>query len=399
MTYVTCPILRYRPAVVAQQAATLQLLSDGRFTLGLGAGENLNEHVIGEGWPPVAVRHEMFAEAVQIIKELLAGDGYTDLPRSVLRRRRRQDLGPARGRRADRHRGVRGAVGRAGRRVRRRADRHRAQARARPRCSTQAGGGSKDRVGQLPISYGTDKAAAVTRAHQLFRWFGLGWKVNADLPGTAGFDAASQFVREEDVASGIPCGDDVEAVIEAGQGVRRGRVHPPGAGADRRRPAGALPGVDPARADACLARGLRLLTQGPDPGFRYRKPGSDAGRGRRGGRGRGGPAGRSRPARTVNSRPASGWAARAASSSPCTEVLITSRSPAKAQLVVFCTPGTSTTASSSPAGEYRRTWPPPHSAVQTHPSSSTVSPSATPSGSSVKSRSTRRSPNCPRARS
>ena len=49
MTYVTCPTMRYHPAVVAQKAATLQLLADGRFTLGLGAGENLNEHVIGGG--------------------------------------------------------------------------------------------------------------------------------------------------------------------------------------------------------------------------------------------------------------------------------------------------------------------------------------------------------------
>src|SRR6201995_4558657 len=47
MTYVTCPTIRYHPAVVAQKAATLQLLSDGRFTLGLGAGENLNEHIVG----------------------------------------------------------------------------------------------------------------------------------------------------------------------------------------------------------------------------------------------------------------------------------------------------------------------------------------------------------------
>jgi G6PDH family F420-dependent oxidoreductase len=78
-----------------------------------------------------------------------------------------------------------------------------------------AGGAGKRRIGQLPISYGTDKDAAVKRAHSLFRWFGLGWKVMADLPGTAGFDAATQFVREEDVAEGIPCGDDVEAVLQA----------------------------------------------------------------------------------------------------------------------------------------------------------------------------------------
>src|SRR5579875_2233276 len=48
MTYVTCPTVRYHPAVVAQQAATLALLSDGRFRLGLGSGENLNEHVVGQ---------------------------------------------------------------------------------------------------------------------------------------------------------------------------------------------------------------------------------------------------------------------------------------------------------------------------------------------------------------
>src|SRR3954447_13096970 len=74
MTYVTCPIMRYHPAVVAQKAATVGVLSDGRFTLGLGAGENLNEHVVGRGWPSVDVRHEMFAEAVEIIRALFSGD-------------------------------------------------------------------------------------------------------------------------------------------------------------------------------------------------------------------------------------------------------------------------------------------------------------------------------------
>ena len=56
MTYVTCPTMRYHPAVVAQKAATVQLLADGRFTLGLGSGENLNEHVVGEGWPTIKTR-------------------------------------------------------------------------------------------------------------------------------------------------------------------------------------------------------------------------------------------------------------------------------------------------------------------------------------------------------
>ncbi|WP_236008579.1 TIGR03557 family F420-dependent LLM class oxidoreductase [Actinomadura physcomitrii] len=74
MTFVTCPIMRYHPAVVAQKAATVGILSDGRFTLGLGAGENLNEHVVGRGWPSADVRHAMFAEAVEIIRALFSGD-------------------------------------------------------------------------------------------------------------------------------------------------------------------------------------------------------------------------------------------------------------------------------------------------------------------------------------
>jgi G6PDH family F420-dependent oxidoreductase len=75
MTYVTCPTIRYHPAVVAQKAATVQILSEGRFRLGLGAGENLNEHVVGERWPAVGVRHEMLSEAVEIIRALFEEDG------------------------------------------------------------------------------------------------------------------------------------------------------------------------------------------------------------------------------------------------------------------------------------------------------------------------------------
>src|SRR4051812_5324081 len=73
MTYVTCPTIRYHPAIVAQKAATVQILSGGRFRLGLGAGENLNEHVVGKRWPAVGERHEMLVEAVEIISRLFDG--------------------------------------------------------------------------------------------------------------------------------------------------------------------------------------------------------------------------------------------------------------------------------------------------------------------------------------
>jgi G6PDH family F420-dependent oxidoreductase len=77
------------------------------------------------------------------------------------------------------------------------------------------GGKGKPRIGQLPVSFDHDRDAAIERAHDQFRWFGGGWKVNAELPGTAAFAAASQFVTEDDVAKSIPCGDDPQAVKDA----------------------------------------------------------------------------------------------------------------------------------------------------------------------------------------
>ena len=74
-TGVTCPSIRYHPAIVAQAAATVALLSDGRFTLGVGSGEQLNEHIVGRGWPSVTERHEVFREALEIIRLLWSG-GY-----------------------------------------------------------------------------------------------------------------------------------------------------------------------------------------------------------------------------------------------------------------------------------------------------------------------------------
>lgn len=70
----------------------------------------------------------------------------------------------------------------------------------------------------MPISWDEDRDAAVRRAHRLFRWSLGGWKVTAELPGTAAFDSASSTVREDDVADQIPCGNDVDAVVKAATG-------------------------------------------------------------------------------------------------------------------------------------------------------------------------------------
>src|SRR5438067_2195489 len=62
-TGVTCPLIRIHPAIVAQAAATSAAMMPGRFMLGLGTGENLNEHIVGQGWPPAATRLDLLREA------------------------------------------------------------------------------------------------------------------------------------------------------------------------------------------------------------------------------------------------------------------------------------------------------------------------------------------------
>jgi G6PDH family F420-dependent oxidoreductase len=213
MTYVTCPIMRYHPAVVAQQAATVQLLSGNRFTLGLGAGENLNEHVVGRGWPPVNVRHEMLVEATQIISALFDG-GYVNFAGEHFRvdSAKLWDLPDIR---------VPIAVAVSGAQsVERFAPLADAMIAVEPDASlcegwTAAGNPEAPRIAQLPVCWDDDRGAAVRRAHEQFRWFAGGWKVNAELPGPAGFEAATQFVTEDDVAENIPCGNDVDALVSA----------------------------------------------------------------------------------------------------------------------------------------------------------------------------------------
>ena len=82
------------------------------------------------------------------------------------------------------------------------------------------GGAGKPAVGQLGVCYGTETAAAAKLAHDQFRWFGLGWKVNPELSSPVNFAAATAYVREDDVASAIPHGPDLEPYVESIQAFR-----------------------------------------------------------------------------------------------------------------------------------------------------------------------------------
>jgi G6PDH family F420-dependent oxidoreductase len=217
-TYVTCPTMRYHPAVVAQQAATLQILADGRFTLGLGSGENLNEHVVGKGWPTIRRRQDMLREAIQIIRELWSGEivdwrgeyfevdsaRLWDIP----------DVPVAIAAAVSGQKSVDTFAPLADHLIAVEPDADLVDSWHDARRATGLPGDVRV-VGQIPISWDPDRDAAIARAHEQFRWFGGGWQVNADLPTTAGFAGATQFVRPEDVADSIPCGPDLDAIVDA----------------------------------------------------------------------------------------------------------------------------------------------------------------------------------------
>ncbi|MET8558765.1 TIGR03557 family F420-dependent LLM class oxidoreductase [Streptomyces sp. NPDC004959] len=214
-TGVTCPTVRYHPAIIAQAAATLALVSDGRFTLGVGAGERLNEHVTGEGFPnSVPERHARLREALEIIRLLWRG-GYQsyhgrhlrlddarvfDLPRTPpviavaasgpLSARIAAELGD--GLFATEPKG--GMVD-----------------------AYRAAGGDGPRYAEVPMAWAADEHTAAQAALQTSRWAVTGWKVMSELPNPANFEAATATVREEDILSQFACGADPERYIEVAQ--------------------------------------------------------------------------------------------------------------------------------------------------------------------------------------
>ncbi|MCX4632996.1 TIGR03557 family F420-dependent LLM class oxidoreductase [Streptomyces sp. NBC_01443] len=212
-TLVTCPTMRLHPAITAQAAATSSRLLDGRFALGVGTGEALNEHVLGDRWPPFAERAEMLEEAVELMRELFTG-------RQVSHRGRHYTVENARLYTAPRGRlpvlvsafGPKAAelAGRIGDGFVLMGPDEEAMGRFRA-----AGGEGKPVIGGLKVCWGEDREKAVDTAHRLWPTEQLPGELNQILPTPAHFEQASRLVTRRQVSENIPCGDDVEEHVAA----------------------------------------------------------------------------------------------------------------------------------------------------------------------------------------
>jgi coenzyme F420-dependent glucose-6-phosphate dehydrogenase len=219
-TGVTCPIIRYHPAIIAQAAATSAALLPGRFFLGLGTGEALNEHIVGTRWPPYDVRAEMLEESVEIIRALWTGENvdhhgrhftvenarlYTlpDTPPPIVIAAAGQAAATLAGRLGD------GLINFT-------ADRSVVEAfEASGRSGGPASNGPRPRYLQVNVCWAKDEAEARRTAHRLCPTVALKGNLNVELPTPSHFEQAIEMVDEDAVAEVITCGPDPERHLEA----------------------------------------------------------------------------------------------------------------------------------------------------------------------------------------
>ncbi|MFF3316088.1 TIGR03557 family F420-dependent LLM class oxidoreductase [Streptomyces sp. NPDC003035] len=214
-TGVTCPTVRYHPAIIAQAAATLALLSDGRFVLGVGSGERLNEHVVGRGFPDtVRTRHEMLREALEIIRLLWRG-GYQSYEGRHLRLEdaRVFDLPEELPLIAV------AASGEPSARIAAELGDGLFATEDKPEIVQhyrQAGGNGPGYV-EVPMAWAPDERTAAKAVRETSRWAVTGWKVMSELPNPVNFEAATTTVREEDILEKFACGNDPARYTEVAQ--------------------------------------------------------------------------------------------------------------------------------------------------------------------------------------
>ncbi|MEU7028426.1 LLM class F420-dependent oxidoreductase [Streptomyces sp. NPDC046275] len=232
-TAVTCPTVRLHPALVAQAAATSQVMLDGRFRLGLGSGEALNEHILGDTWPPADVRLDMLEEAVEVIRALFTGEQITHRGRHYTVENARLYTLPETPPPID----ISAFGPKAAALAARIGDGFVTTMPDRELIGTfrdgdgdgdTDGGKRPDRpvLAATKVCWSRSRDEAVATAHRLWANEHLPGELNQILPTPRHFEQANQLVTEETVADAVPCGPDPEAHV------RRLRAYAD-AGADR----------------------------------------------------------------------------------------------------------------------------------------------------------------------
>jgi coenzyme F420-dependent glucose-6-phosphate dehydrogenase len=211
-TAVTCPTMRYHPAIVAQAAATVATMMPGRFLLGVGTGENLNEHVVGRGWPSYAERAAMLEEAVTIIRRLWNGHVVNYEGRHYTVRGARLYSLP------DEPPPVIVAAG--GPRAARLAGRigdglmNYAPDPQVVREFDSAGGTGKPRYLQISVCWAPTEHEARKIARETVPTVALPGELGNLLPTPAHYEQAVTLVSEDDVADVVTCSPDPEAHVD-----------------------------------------------------------------------------------------------------------------------------------------------------------------------------------------
>ena len=212
-TAVTCPLIRMHPAIVAQAAATAAALMPGRFFLGVGTGENLNEHVVGRGWPSPAVRIEMLEEAIEVIRLLWKGGSQSHRGRHyTVEEARLYTLPPEPpeimvGASKPRAVELAGRLGDAMINVE--ADRELVNA------FDAAGGKRKPRYVEISVCWAEDERAALETAHEVWALAALEGMLFTEIRLPSHFEAALEPIGEDRIAEAVICGPDPAKHVEA----------------------------------------------------------------------------------------------------------------------------------------------------------------------------------------
>lgn len=208
---VTCPIMRIHPAVTAHAVATTACLLGDRFTWGVGSGEALNEHILGDRWPPAPVRIDMMAEAIDIVRQLLTGDSVTHygthftvedarifdvpdtLPPIIV-----SAFGPVAAKRA-------AEIG----------DGLWTTGTGDTIDAFRKAGGTGSVWSQLTLCWDPDRDTAVERAHRVWPNTSVPGQLSQDLPTVAHFEQAVEQTTPEQIGEQVLCGPDLEPLVDS----------------------------------------------------------------------------------------------------------------------------------------------------------------------------------------